>query len=100
MCVAIQAESLAQRTKELAGNNKTALSIPSYLYKIDRWAGAVKDHYSWGWRKTLSWKAGFRQAKAGRAYSCPWWADVPTYGLGYLQGAAFEFRVPDREEHA
>jgi hypothetical protein len=43
-------------------------------------------HYSWGWRETLSWKVGFRRAKAGCVYSCPWWADERVYGLAFMQG--------------
>jgi hypothetical protein len=46
--------------------------------------------YPWGWRETLSWKVGFRRAKAGRVYSCPWWADEGVYGLAFMQGKGLE----------
>jgi hypothetical protein len=31
------------------------------------WDSEMEDR--WGWRQTLSWKVGFRRAKAGRVYS-------------------------------
>jgi hypothetical protein len=46
----------------------------------------MDDHNHWGWRQTLTWKLGFGRAKAGRPYSCPWWADKQVYALAYLQG--------------
>ena len=42
----------------------------------------------------MSWKVGFRRAKAGRVYSCPRWADEQAYGLGFLQGRGAE--IPKR----
>jgi hypothetical protein len=50
----------------------------------------MTDHYQWGWRQTLSWKVGFARGKAGRDYSCPWWADERVYGLAFLQGKSAE----------
>ena len=50
--------------------------------------------WGWGWRQTLSWKVGFRRAKAGRGYSCPWWADERAYGLAFMQGRGVE--IPKR----
>ena len=50
--------------------------------------------WGWGWRQTLSWKVGFRRAKAGRGYSCPWWADERVYGLAFMQGKGAE--IPKR----
>ena len=38
----------------------------------------------------LSWKVGFRRAKASRVYSCPWWTDERVYGLAFLQGKSVE----------
>jgi hypothetical protein len=40
----------------------------------------------WGWRQTLSWKLGYGRGKAGKPFSCPWWADEQVYGLAFLQG--------------
>jgi hypothetical protein len=55
----------------------------------------MTDQYQWGWRQTLSWKVGFRRGKAGRAYSCPRWADERVYGLAFLQGKSVEPSPPD-----
>jgi hypothetical protein len=54
----------------------------------------MKDLVRWGWRQTLSWKVGFRRAKARRAYSCPSWADEQVYGLAFMQGKGLE--IPKR----
>ena len=40
--------------------------------------------------RDASWNVGFRRGKAGRAYSCPWWADERVYGLALLQGKGME----------
>jgi len=38
------------------------------------------------WHQTLSWKLGYRRGRAGRTYSCPWWADERVYALAFMQG--------------
>ena len=32
-----------------------------------------------------------RRAKAGRGYTCPWWADERVYGFAFMQGKGLEF---------
>ena len=56
--------------------------------------------YRWGWRQTLSWRIGFRRPKAGRVYSCPWWADERVYGLAFIKGKGLEIpKRPDTFKH-
>ena len=54
------------------------------------------EEYPWSWRQGLSWKVGFRRAKAGHAYKCPWWADERVYGLAFMQGKGLE--IPKRPD--
>ena len=56
--------------------------------------------YPWSWRQGLSWKVGFRRAKAGHAYKCPWWADERVYGLAFIKGKGLEIpKRPDTFKH-
>jgi hypothetical protein len=43
----------------------------------------------WSLRQRLSWKVGQARGKAGRSYSCPWWADKRVYALAFLQAVGF-----------
>ena len=48
------------------------------------------------WRETLSSKLGFKRGKAGRAYSCPWWADEAAYTSAFIHGKGVEISAANR----
>lgn len=43
----------------------------------------------WSLRQRLSWRVGQARGKAGRPYSCPWWADKHVYALAFMQAVGF-----------